>query len=41
MLIEAGYGEYENLGALLREQFCEEFNYYVPDDENVGSTYRG
>ena len=32
--MEAGYGEYENIGAFLSEKFCEEFNHYVPDDEN-------
>ena len=40
-LMEAGYGEDENIGALLSEQSCEEFNHYVPDDENVGNKYRG
>ena len=33
--MEYGYGEEENIGALLREQFCEEFNHYVLDDANV------
>ena len=33
--MEASYGGDENLGALLREQFCEEFNHYVPHHENV------
>ena len=33
--MEGGYGEDENLGALLRRKFCEEFNHYVPDDANV------
>ena len=34
-LMESRYGEDENLGAFLSGQFCEEFNHYVPDDENV------
>ena len=33
--MEVGYGEDENIGALLSGQFCEEFNHYVTDDENV------
>ena len=33
--MEAGYGEDENIGALLSGQFCEDFNNYVPDDKNV------
>ena len=36
MLMEAGYGEDENIVALLSENFCEEFNHYVHDDANVG-----
>ena len=35
MLMEVRYGEDENIGALLNRQFCEEFNHYVPDNENV------
>ena len=35
MLMEAGYGEDENIVALLSENFCEEFNHYVPDNANV------
>ena len=34
-LMEAGYGEDENIGAFLSGQFCEEFNHYVPNNENV------
>ena len=33
--MEAGYGEDQNIGALLNEKFCEEFSHYVPGDENV------
>ena len=36
-LMEASYGEDENLGALLSIQFCEEFNHYVLDDEKCVS----
>ena len=35
MLMDAGYGEDENIGALLNEQFCEKINHYIPSDENV------
>ena len=35
MLMEASYGEDDNIGTFLRRKFCEEFNKYVPDDENV------
>ena len=35
MLMEAGYGEDKNIGALLSGKFCEEFNHYVLDDANV------
>ena len=35
MLMEASYGEDENISALLSKQFCEEFNHYVLDDENM------
>ena len=37
MLMEVGYGKDENIGAFLSRQFFEEFNHYVPDDENVAS----
>ena len=33
--MEVGYGEDENIGALPSGQFCEEFNHYVIQDENV------
>ena len=33
--MEVGYGEDENIGALLSGQFFEEFNHYAPNDENV------
>ena len=33
--MEDGYGEDENLGALLSGKFCEEFNNYVSNDETV------
>ena len=35
MLMEAAYGEDENISALLSRKFCEDFNHYVPDNENV------
>ena len=35
MLMEVGYGEHENIGAFLSGQFCEEFNHYVLENENV------
>ena len=34
-LMEVVYGEDENTRALLSGQFCEDFNHYVLDDENV------
>ena len=33
--MEAGCGEDENLGALLRGIVFKEFNHYVPDNANV------
>ena len=33
--MEVVYGEDENTRALLSGQFCEDFNHYVLDDENV------
>ena len=33
--MEAGYGEDENLGALLRWIVFKDFNHYVLDDANV------
>ena len=35
MLMEVGYGEDKNLGALLSGIFFEEFNHYFLDDANV------
>ena len=35
MLKEVGYRRDDTLGPLLSAQTCEEFNHYVPHDENV------
>ena len=35
MLMEVGYGQDENISALLSGQYCEEFNNYVPHYANV------
>ena len=35
ILIEASYRRDDILGPLLSRKYCEEFNHYVPHDENV------